>query len=133
MQDRNGTSDHSSLARDETASLISTDKVEGTAVHDAEGERIGTVRSLMVGKADGRVAYAVLSLGGALVTDSNYYPVPWQQLTYDTGLDGYVLGMTRAQMEDAPRYDPTPDWYRRNGNWYGDVEAYWARPGSQGL
>lgn len=122
-----------SVTHDETANLISSDRVEGAAVHDADGERIGSIQGLMIGKTDGRIAYAVLSLGGTLVTASNHYPVPWQQLTYDTTLDGYVLGMTKAQIEGAPSYDPSPDWYRRNSSWHGDVDAYWARPGSQPL
>ncbi|MBR0668501.1 PRC-barrel domain containing protein [Roseomonas hellenica] len=117
------------VPRHETTSLISSDKVEGTAVYDANGERIGSIHSVMIGKTDGVVAYAVLSFGGFLGIGNNHYPVPWEQLKYDTGLDGYVVGMTKAQIEGAPNYEPSSDWYGRHGTWYDDVDAYWTRPG----
>jgi hypothetical protein len=134
MSGKSGLSDRSGdVPRHETAGLISSDKVEGTAVYDSDGERVGSIHSVMIGKIDGKVAYAVLSFGGFLGIGSNHYPVPWQQLRYDTGLDGYVVGMTKAQIEGAPSYDPSPDWYRRSGTWHNDVDAYWMRPGSQAL
>src|SRR5215475_10212444 len=50
----------------ETASLIGSDKVEGTPVYDAKGERIGSIERVMIDKKSGQVAYAVLSFGGFL-------------------------------------------------------------------
>jgi uncharacterized protein YrrD len=48
-----------------TSSLIASDRVEGTAVYDAHGKRIGKVERLVIDKASGRVAYAVLSSGAS--------------------------------------------------------------------
>src|SRR2546427_12420325 len=44
----------------ETVDLIGSDKVEGTAVYDANGERMGTIERVMLEKRSGQVAYAVL-------------------------------------------------------------------------
>ena len=41
-----------------TSSLIASDRVEGTAVYDAHGKRIGKVERLVIDKASGCVAYA---------------------------------------------------------------------------
>jgi PRC-barrel domain protein len=68
----------------ETAGLIGSDKVEGTAVYDAKGEHIGSIERVMIEKISGQVAYAVLSFGGFLGIGSDYYPIPWQSLKYDT-------------------------------------------------
>jgi sporulation protein YlmC with PRC-barrel domain len=38
--------------------------VEGTAVYNRAGERLGEVYNFMVDKYSGRVAYAVMSFGG---------------------------------------------------------------------
>ena len=46
------------LDRDETASLIASDKVEGTPVYGADGKRVGKIERLMIDKS-GWVAYAV--------------------------------------------------------------------------
>ena len=113
----------------DTASLIASDKVDGTAVYGADGERIGSVKRIILEKRGGRVAYAVLSFGGFMGIGDDYYPLPWEKLTYDESLDGYRIDLTREQIERAPRYaDEDRDWYRDNGrsvyDFYG-VPPYW--------
>jgi len=56
----------STLEARETASLIGSDKVEGTAVYGADDKKIGQVERVMLDKMTGKVAYAVLSYGGFL-------------------------------------------------------------------
>lgn len=116
------------VARYETANLIASDKVEGTAVYDSRGNEIGSIQSVMIDKVDGRVAYAVLSFGGSLVTDASYYPVPWKVLKYDTHVGGYVTGLTQEHVQDAPSYDPAGDWCSRTAGWPAEVDRYYSRP-----
>ena len=47
------------VATDETDRLIASDKVEGTAVYNRQGESLGSVYNFMVDKYTGKVAYAV--------------------------------------------------------------------------
>ncbi len=89
---------------DETDRLIASDKVEGTAVYNRDGDRLGSVRNVMINKYSGQVAYAVMSFGGFLGIGERYHPLPWRTLTYDTGLGGYVVGLSREQLEGAPSY-----------------------------
>ncbi|WP_249119982.1 PRC-barrel domain-containing protein [Plastoroseomonas hellenica] len=124
MSDRSG-----DVARDETTNLISSDKVEGTSVYDTQGNDLGSIHSVMIGKTDGKVAYAVLSFGGFLGIGTNYYPVPWSALKYDTNQGGYVTGMTKEQFQGAPSYDPSADWYNRSTSWSADVDNYYGRHG----
>lgn len=100
------------VPRDETMTLISSDKVGGTAVYGTDGEKIGSVETLMIDKISGQVAYAVLSFGGFLGMGTDHYPLPWSTLKYDTNLGGYRVNITREQLENAPRYreDETWDW-----------------------
>ena len=39
--------DNQSVTTDETSTLISSDKVEGTAVYNREGEKLGSIHTLM--------------------------------------------------------------------------------------
>src|SRR5918996_4804790 len=78
----------------ETAGLIGSDKVEGTAVYDAKGEHIGSIERVMIEKISGQVAYAVLQFGGFLGIGSDYYPLPWDSPKYDTSLGGFRLNIT---------------------------------------
>jgi hypothetical protein len=64
------------VATDETEHLISSSKVEGTAVYDRQGERQGTVSSFKVNKFTGQVAYAVMSFGGFLGMGRSCHPCP---------------------------------------------------------
>ena len=95
----------------ETVDLIGSDKLEGTYVYDAKGEHIGSIERVMIEKVSGQVAYAVLSFGGFLGIGSDYYPIPWQSLTYDTSLGGYRTNITEEQLKGAPKYSGTSwDW-----------------------
>lgn len=93
------------LGREETHDLISSDKVEATPVYNPKGDRLGSVKHLMVGKRDGRVRYAVLTFGGLFGIGERYYPLPWDALTYDERQGGYVVDRTREQLERAPSYE----------------------------
>ena len=113
------------IATDETARLIASNKVEGTAVYDRQGERLGAVYNFMVDKFTGQVAYAVMSFGGFLGIGESYHPLPWKALTYDRRLGGYVVDVDKDRLEQAPRYgadeDPfaDPDYGRRLDDFYG--------------
>jgi len=118
------------LATDETNRLITSNKVEGTAVYNRGDERLGTVHNFMVDKYLGQVAYAVMSFGGFLGIGESYHPLPWKVLTYDTKLGGYVVSLSREQLERAPTYTTAdePNWsdvgYRgRVDSYYGSVSA----------
>lgn len=113
----------------DTPSLIASDKVDGTAVYGSDDGRIGSIKRIILEKRGGRVAYAVLSFGGFLGIGDDYYPLPWEKLTYDERLDGYRIDLTKEQIEKAPRLRETDhDWYRDNGreiyDYYG-VSPYW--------
>ena len=115
----------------ETTSLIGSDKVEGTAVYGADHEKIGSIERVMIDKISGKVAYAVLSFGGFLGMGEDYYPVPWATLKYDTKIGGYVLGLTRGELEQAPKYSESQgwNWSRENDQRVYDyyrTEPYWS-------
>lgn len=114
----------------ETSTLIGSDKVEGTAVYGADQQHIGSIERVMIDKLSGKVAYAVISFGGFLGLGSDYYPVPWPTLKYDTGLGGYLVNLTRDRLEAAPRYESDTDWSWSRENdervygYYG-AQPYW--------
>lgn len=112
----------------ETPSLVASDMVVGTSVYDPNDSKIGTVERLILEKTSGRVSYAVLSFGGFLGIGEDYYPVPWQMLTYDDSVGGFRVNITREQVENAPRYraDEDYDWASDNGR---RISDYYGTPG----
>ncbi len=106
-----------STSQRETNTLISSDKVEGTAVRRPDGDKIGEIERIMIDKRSGKVAYAVMSFGGFLGFDEEYFPVPWDKLTYNTALDAYELDITEERLRGAPKYRAGTDydWSQEGG------------------
>jgi hypothetical protein len=118
-------------AIEETDRLIASDKVEGTAVYNRQGERLGTVHNFMVDKSTGRVAYAVMSFGGFLGMGESYHPLPWRVLNYDTSQGGFVIDLDKSRLAKAPSYTASnvPNWSDRAygsriDDYYG-MSPYW--------
>lgn len=114
-----------------TSSLIGAAKVDGTAVYNTQGDRLGDIHDVMIDKQTGRVAYAIMSFGGFLGIGEKYHPLPWNTLKYDTSLGGYIVGLTKDQLEGGPAYDEAdePEWgnrdYEKRVHDYYGVPPYW--------
>ena len=93
------------IEKEESLDLIASDKVEGTTVYNPSGEKLGSIYNFMVNKMTGRVEYAVLKFGGFLGAGSDYYPLPWELLSYDEDKGGYVVPLNKERIQNAPAYD----------------------------
>jgi sporulation protein YlmC with PRC-barrel domain len=119
------------LPADETGTLISADKVEGTKVMNTAGEKLGSIEDVMIDKRSGKVAYAVMSFGGFLGIGDRHHPLPWSMLKYDTNLDGYVVNLDKRVLEGAPAYwtgervDLADEAYGRKVHDYYHLPPYW--------
>jgi sporulation protein YlmC with PRC-barrel domain len=108
-----------------THDVISSERVEGTAVYNEAGDRLGSIDDLMIDKRSGQVRYAVLEFGGFLGIGTDRYPLPWDILKYDTDRGGYVVPLDKERLSDAPRYPDTevptytPEYSRRVNDYYG--------------
>ena len=110
--------------------LIASNRVEGTAVYDRQGEKLGRIENFMVDKVSGRSEYAVMSFGGFLGIGDDHYPIPWSKLDYDTEQGGYVVDLDREKLKDGPKYraGEEPDFNRgydqRVYDYYGVVYTW---------
>ena len=116
--------------------MISSEQVEGTAVYDAKGDKVGEIDHLMIDKVSGQVRYAVMSFGGFLGLGHSHYPLPWGALKYDTGVDGYRADVSEQMLKNAPEFsDDTMfesadrDWESRTHAHY-RVDPYWNQRGT---
>ena len=115
--------------RETIPSLIASDQVEGTAVYDARGKRIGKVERLVIDKPSGRVAYAILTFGGFLGIGADRYPIPWPMLDYDGKLGGYRVDITEEQSR-TPRQLNKGKPGAANRDRDGMIHGYWQQPAS---
>jgi sporulation protein YlmC with PRC-barrel domain len=111
------------VPRDETERLIASNKVEGTPVYDRNGDRLGTIHNFMVDKFRGQVVYAVLKHGsGFLGLDDRYYPLDWDQLSYDEHLGGYHIAMREDELKARGSWDRNERWQDRDSGMRPDRE-----------
>lgn len=105
--------------------LIAANQVQGTSVYNTALEKLGSVEDVMIDKTSGRIAYAVLSFGGFLGIGDRYYPLPWEKLSYNTEVGGYVVDIDRDTLEGAPSYtdEATAGW--NNESWGREVYSYY--------
>lgn len=113
------------------SSLIEASKVQGTAVYNPAGERLGTIDDVMIEKRSGQAAYAIMSFGGFLGIGGDHHPIPWSKLKYDTTLGGYIVDIEPRMLEGAPAYaaGAQPRWgdqtYEENLHRYYGAPPYW--------
>lgn len=107
------------------SSVISSDKVSDTKVYNPAGDKLGSIDNLVIDKLSGKVRYAVMEFGGFLGMGTDRYPLPWESLKYEPSMGGYVVSLSREQLDNAPRYaretapEYTDEYGRRVNDYYG--------------
>jgi hypothetical protein len=110
--------------------LIAASKVNGAAVYNTVGEKLGSIYDVMLNKTSGKADYAIMSFGGFLGMGERYHPLPWAQLTYNPDAGGYVVNLDRDRLEGAPSYaeEDLRNWDDRRtadvDTYYGTGSAY---------
>lgn len=87
------------------ARLISADRVQGTAVYNSEGERLGAIDRIFIDKVSGQAEFATLAFGGVLGIGQKKHPLPWSVLTYDPSVEGFRVDLEKRILDAAPSYD----------------------------
>jgi sporulation protein YlmC with PRC-barrel domain len=110
--------------------LIASNRVEGTAVYNRKGEKLGRIENFMVDKKSGQAEYAVMSFGGLFGLGDNHYPLPWNALDYDPERGGYVVDLDKEKLKSGPSFrageepDFDRDYDRRVYDYYGIIYTW---------
>ncbi|MBX9930326.1 MAG: PRC-barrel domain-containing protein [Methylobacterium sp.] len=107
--------------------LVESDRVEGTAVYNADQRPIGTIKRLVIEKVSGQVIYAVTSFGGLFGMGSEVHTIPWEQLHYDTTLHGFRTNITEEQLRNAPEFSRGDKALLSRRDWE-ELSEYYAGP-----
>jgi sporulation protein YlmC with PRC-barrel domain len=90
----------------------------GATVVDDAGEVIGSVADLILDLDRGRLAYAVVAMGGFVGVGEKLFAVPWSALK-QAGRH-FILQGSRRALETGPSFDPehpplaaAPWWHER--------------------
>lgn len=111
--------------------LMLADTIDGNDVCNTFGEKLGHLKGIMLDVEHGRIAYAVLSVGGVLGMGDKLFAIPWSALTLDTENKEFVLDANKDKLKNAPGFDKDhwpsmadPNWAKSIHSYYG-VRHYW--------
>jgi hypothetical protein len=79
--------------------LLSADKIRGYRVTNDSGENLAKIEDLVIDAENGRIAYAVLSLGG------RFFPTPWEALRPSPQEDKFIYSVDKGMLKNAPGFD----------------------------
>jgi sporulation protein YlmC with PRC-barrel domain len=113
--------------------VLSASTLTGDPVVNHEGERLGTLKEIMIDLDRGEIGYAVLSRGELAGIGERLFAVPWSLFTVDTAQHQLLLDIDAGALDDAQGFDPDDwprfddqDWGGRLHDSYG-VTPYWSR------
>ena len=111
--------------------IMAADTLEGNDVKNLQNDNVGEIEHIMLDVPTGRIAYAVMAVGGFLGIGEKLFAVPWSALTLDTTDKCFRLDVTKERLKDAPGFDkdhwPTmaDEIWARNVHKYYNARAYW--------
>lgn len=105
--------------------VMASDTLEGNKVVDPSGEEIGTIDHIMLDVLGGRIAYAVMAMGGFLGIGEKLHALPWSALTLDTRRKCFVLGVEKERIKEAPGFDKEHWPTMANSQWATSIHEYY--------
>jgi len=96
----------------------------GMDVRNAQNEKLGEIKDLVLDLPTGKVAYAVLSVGGFLGVGDKYIAVPPGAFTIAPDQQRVVLNADKARIQNAPGFAKS-SWPDANGTSWRSDAAYW--------
>lgn len=108
--------------------LMGANTLTGEDVYNVQEERLGDIKEFMLDMRTGKVAYAVLSVGGVFTLGEKLFAVPWDALTLDTVNKRFILDVAKDRFESAPGFDSNewPDMVDQS--WVDSVRTYYGSP-----
>ena len=114
--------------------VLSAGTLIGDPVRNPAGETLGRIKEFMIDTRNGRIAYAVLSVGGFLGLGDSLFAIPWNMLQVDPEDRCFLLDVSKEQLENADGFDPDHwpdmadlDWANRIHTHYG-ATPHWSLP-----
>ena len=105
--------------------VLSASSLASDDVYNPKGEKLGSIKELMMDIDSGKVCYAVLSFGGFLSVGEKLFAVPWSALTVDTENKRLVMDTDEDRLKNAPGFD-TNNWPNMaDATWEKSVHSYY--------
>jgi sporulation protein YlmC with PRC-barrel domain len=112
--------------------LIRGNTFIGANVENPQGQNLGEIKDIVIDRASGRMAYAVVSFGGFLGMGEKLFAVPWGTFSQPKAdKDTFVLDVDKERLKNAPGFDAhnwpqmaSREWVTSLYSYY-NVPPYW--------
>ena len=112
--------------------LIRGNTFIGANVENPQGQNLGEIKDIVIDRASGRMAYAVVSFGGFLGMGEKLFAVPWGAFSQPKAdKDTFVLDVDKERLKNAPGFDAhnwpqmaSREWVTSLYSYY-NVPPYW--------
>lgn len=105
--------------------VMAASSFEGENVINHRGDTLGEIEEIMLDVRGGRIAYAVLAVGGFLGIGEKYFAIPWSALTLDTDRKCFVLDVEQDRLKDAPGFDKEHWPSMADLRWAGEIHGFY--------
>jgi sporulation protein YlmC with PRC-barrel domain len=104
--------------------LLGTTSFYGDSAYDVAGKFLGEIEELVLDIRSGRIAYALMSIGGFLGMGRKMVAVPWTTVTIDRVYQRCVINVDLGRLIDAPSLDEDPLPHGPDASWAAKVHAF---------
>lgn len=111
--------------------LMGASTLSGDDVRNGSDEKLGEIKEIMIDVPTGRVAYAVMSVGGLFGLGDKLFAIPWSALELDPGNHCFRMDAEPELFKNAPGFDKDSwpsmadeTWARSVHTYYGAI-PYW--------
>lgn len=109
--------------------VMAADTLQGDSVRNDANEDLGEITDIMIDVPTGRVAYAVMSVGGVLGIGDKLFAIPWSALRLDTENKCFRMNVAKDRFEQAPGFDKDHWPTMADKRWAEDIHSFYnARP-----
>lgn len=105
--------------------VLSSSSLAGDDVVDANGDKLGSLKEIMIDIAHGEVAYAVISRGGLAGIGEKLFAVPWEMFVVDLEEHELILDIDEDVLDNSAGFDPDNWPSFSDDEWRTQVHEYY--------
>lgn len=115
---------NSGAAGQQQPHALRASKLIGENVNDAQGDKLGEIKDLVIDANSRTIRYAVLAHGGVMGIGEKQFAYPVSMLKTKAGSDDLVLNVSKDKLENAPGFDRGKAPFSDN-KYSGEVDRYY--------
>lgn len=116
------------LTTSEAGLVLSASTLASDDVYNLRGDKLGSVKEIMLDIGSGKVAYVVMSFGGFLSLGEKLFAVPWSALRVNTEDKCFVFDVDEERLKNAPGFDKDHWPNMADISWAKSIHSYYTTP-----